>query len=417
MPRLLISAVLVLVSAEFVALGAGSAFAERRIALVIGNSSYKNPDLTLLNPKNDAEDMAAVLKDLGFEVVLSIDASTRDMDAALRRFSTMAPSADSVLFYYAGHAMQFQGRNYLMPVDGELELESDLRRNMVSDEDIRAALDRASGAKIMILDACRNNPLASRFMRSMTGASRGLTSSTRGLARIDKTQGMFIAYATAADDVALDGNNSRNSPFTASLIRRMNEPGLTIEAMFSRVRRDVFETTGGRQRPETFNSLLDDYYLNQSDRLLWEKLRDSADVAALENFIRQYPYSIHRFDALHRLDILQRNARERDEVARKKLLEDERQLAEQAEREKAAEQERLARLEADNRRKAEETAAAAERARQQQERARLEAERQKAEQAAAAERDRLEAERQKAEQAAIAERARAEAERKKAEGR
>ena len=169
MPRLLISAVIWLMSGVFLALGAGNAFAERRIALVIGNSNYKNPDLSLLNPKNDAEDMAAALKDLGFEVVLSIDASTRDMDAALRRFSTIAPSANSVLFYYAGHAMQYQGRNYLMPVDGELELESTCARNMVSDEDIRAALDRASGAKIMILDACRNNPLASRFMRSHDG--------------------------------------------------------------------------------------------------------------------------------------------------------------------------------------------------------------------------------------------------------
>src|SRR4051812_1713847 len=151
MQRVPILAVLALLSAVFVALGASAASAERRIALIIGNSTYKTPDLKLINPKNDAEDMAAALEELGFEVILSINAGTREMDGALRRFSAIAANADSALFYYAGHAMQFQGRNYLMPIDVELEVESDLRRNMVSDEDIRSALDRSNGTKIMIL--------------------------------------------------------------------------------------------------------------------------------------------------------------------------------------------------------------------------------------------------------------------------
>src|SRR5262245_39994627 len=148
MPRLLWIAVIALLATVGVVLAPSGAWAERRIALVIGNSNYTNADLRLTNPSSDATDVANALKGLGFEVVLATDATTREMDIALRNLTNLAGGADSVLFFYAGHAMQYNGRNYLMPVDARLEMESDLRRNMISDEDIRSALNRASGAKI-----------------------------------------------------------------------------------------------------------------------------------------------------------------------------------------------------------------------------------------------------------------------------
>src|SRR5262249_34091973 len=154
MARLLYKAVFAGLFVVATTISALSAALEKRVALVIGNSQYKLANISLANPKNDAEDVATVLTRLGFEVVKTFDANKRDMDIALQRFARVATNADSALFYYAGHAMQYQGRNYLMPVDAELEDEVSLRYNMVAIEDVRVALDRASGVKIMILDAC-----------------------------------------------------------------------------------------------------------------------------------------------------------------------------------------------------------------------------------------------------------------------
>lgn len=312
MARLLSLAVFTLL---IVAASTFGASAERRVALVIGNSQYKNANLSLTNPKNDADDVAATLKALGFEVIQSTDARKGDIDGALARFARLANESDSALFYYAGHAMQHQGRNYLMPVDAELEDEFSLRFNMVSLEDVRAALDRASGVKIMILDACRNNPLSERLTRNMSGQTRSV-SSTRGLARIDKTQGMVVAYATAAEDVAMDGATGRNSPFTRALLRRMQEPGREITKMFQLVANDVRSETQGRQVPELSISLADDYYLNQNDRAIWEKLRESNDIPSIREFVDRFPYSIHVWAAKKRLDDLERWARDRENQQR-----------------------------------------------------------------------------------------------------
>jgi hypothetical protein len=288
---------------------AGPAFADRRVALVIGNSQYRGPGLALSNPRNDASDVAASLRALGFEVIEALDVDKRNLDLNLQKFARTATDADAVVFFYAGHAMQFQGRNYLTPVDAELEDEISLRYQMVSMDDVRAALDRANGVKIMILDACRNNPLAERLERRLHGQNRS-TGNVRGLARIDKTQGMVVAYATAADDVAQDGTG-RNSPFTAALLNRMKESGLEIEMMFRRVTADVSARTGGRQRPETYISLLSEYYLNQSDQVAWQGIKDSTDTAKLREFIVRFPSSTRALQARHRLDVLERNERER----------------------------------------------------------------------------------------------------------
>jgi len=277
------------------ALTGSPALAERRIALVIGNADYNDTSISLANPKNDAEDMAAALRSLAFDVVMVTNASKRTVDGAVQQFARLGSEADSVVFYYAGHAMQYQGRNYLMPVDATLVDEISLRYNLVSFDDIRAAMSRTRGIKVMILDACRNNPLAERFERSQVGANRG-GMGTRGLARVDTTAGTVVSYATAADNVAIDGTG-RNSPYTAALLRRLQEAGLEIEMMFRRVAADVNAETQGRQRPETYVSLLGEYYLNQSDRVLWEQVKAGDDPDAVRAFLARFPSSSHALSA------------------------------------------------------------------------------------------------------------------------
>jgi uncharacterized caspase-like protein len=315
MNRLLSWVVGVAAAAIVVIAGSNAAWAERRVALVVGNSNYKAANISLSNPRNDAQDISAVLTNLGFEVVTTIDATKRDMDFALQRFARLATDADSALFFYAGHAMQFQGRNFLMPTDAELEDEISVRYQTVALEEVRAALDRANGVKIMILDACRNNPLADRLQKTIVGASRSVSMS-RGLARIDKTQGMVVAYATAADEVAQDGQG-RNSPFTTALLKRLQEPGLEIEMMFRRVAYDVNAQTGGRQRPETYISLLSEYYLNQSDRVVWDRIKDQDDIAALRDFANKYPSSPLAVIARNRVEASERYAKQREEDDRR----------------------------------------------------------------------------------------------------
>lgn len=295
----LLSALVVLGCALATVLFTSPALAERRIALVIGNSQYKDASIALTNPKNDASDIAQSLTSLGFDVIKLLDGSKSQIDATLEQFARLASNADAALFFYAGHALQYQGRNYLMPIDAQLEDEISIRYALTALDDVRAALDRASGVKIMILDACRNNPLSDQFSRRMAGASRSAMT-TRGLARIDKTQGMVIAYSTAADDVAIDGRG-RNSPYTAALLKRLGDPGLEIEIMFRRVAAEVSAQTNGRQRPETYVSLLSEYYLNQTDRIAWEKVNRD-DINAVRDFIARFPSSIYASTARDILD-------------------------------------------------------------------------------------------------------------------
>jgi hypothetical protein len=302
--------VVVLCGLLCVVLSTNAAWADRKVALVVGNSQYKNPSLVLLNPRNDAEDVAAVLRSLDFEVVLTVDANKRDFDLAMTQFARMATGADVAFFYYAGHALQYQGRNYLMPTDGELEDEVSLRYQMVMVDDIRAAVERADGVKIIVLDACRNNPVVDDLRKKMAGISRNIEA-TRGLARIDKALGMVVAYSTAADDVAADGAG-RNSPFTSALLRRLKEPGLEIGSMFRLIAADVNEKTHGRQRPETYVSLIGEYYLNEKDRPVWDQIKDSSDPAAFRSFIAQFPTSPRASDAQYRLRILERLAKQYD---------------------------------------------------------------------------------------------------------
>src|SRR5215467_12654531 len=357
--------------------------AERRVALVVGNATYNAAYMSLPNPRNDAEDISALLKgELGFEVVTAVNATKRDMETKLQEFARLAVDADAALFFYAGHAMQFQGRNYLMPTDAELEDEFSVRFQTVSLDEVNAALERVNGVKILILDACRDNPLAKSLQTKMAGASRSV-GMTRGLARVDKTQGTVIAYATSPDDVAADGRG-RNSPFTSALLKRLREPGVEIGIMLRRIAADVNQQTNGRQRPETTINLLSEYYLNQNDRIAWERLNQD-DVAALRDFVSKYPASPLAINAQRKVDLLERAAREREEQARI--------AAEQRRREEQA------RIAEEQKRREEQARVAAEEQKRRDEQARVAEEQKRDEQARVAE----EQKRRRDEQARVAE--------------
>ncbi len=322
------------------------AFAEeRRVALVIGNSSYRNAQ-PLPNTLNDARDMAVALRKVGFEVVDGLDLDKRGMDQAVTRFARLARDADAVLFYYAGHGLQFNGENYLVPVEARVEDEVSVQYETTRLNDVITALGFARGVKIMVLDACRNNP----FVRQL--ASKQATRSFavgNGLAPIARAQGMVVAYATQANDVAADGAG-RNSPFTAALVQEIQTPGLEIASMFRRVQKVVHDATGGRQTPELSLSLLGDFYLNreETDADVWRAIRASDDPSVLNGFIKRFPTSFFAIDARTKLDLIERRAaeeRDRDRLARE-FSERERALLErlkQAERERQQAAETLAR--------------------------------------------------------------------------
>jgi flagellar biosynthesis GTPase FlhF len=330
----------------FTAGSLSAASADKRVALVIGNSAYQH-SATLENPSNDAEDLANMLTRLGFEVILEKDLSKRGMEQAFSRFARLAQDADVAMFYYAGHAMQYNGNNYLVPIDAALQDEFSVEFEMARVSDVLNSLERARGVKILVLDACRNNPLAEQLARH--AANRDAFAS-RGLARIDHPSGMLIAYATQAGQVAEDGRG-RNSPFTSALIKRLPEPGIEIAQVFRRVAFDVNAQTQGRQLPDLSMSLLGEVYLSKPDKPqitteaeAWQKIASSADRTDFEHFVTDFPDSPFAVVAKERIRILENTHKQEVELA---VLQAAR---EQAAKEAAALQaERAAREEADKR--------------------------------------------------------------------
>lgn len=236
---------------------AGGAHAERRVALVVGNSGYAHaPALT--NPVNDAREVTAALKATGFEVVEAIDADKLRLDAALRAFAEKLDAADVALFFYAGHGLQLGLQNYLVPVDAKLSQERDLEFEAVKLDFVlrQMEIDRAGRTSIVILDACRDNPLARNLARSMGTRSASIG---RGLAAAATGIGTFIAYATQPGNVALDGAG-RNSPFTSALVKHMRVAGRNLPAMMIEVRKDVVAATDGKQVPWDHSSLTGEFY-------------------------------------------------------------------------------------------------------------------------------------------------------------
>ena len=238
-----------------ICIGAPSSYAEKRVALVIGNNAYENA-IALPNPRNDAEDVSAALKRIGFDVIVGLDLDKRRMDEVTIRFAREAREADIAIFYYSGHAMQFAGSNYLVPVDAKLVDEADLRR-MIRVDEIVADLQQARNLRILVLDSCRDNPLADQLKRSI-GLTRA-ASMQRGLARIDTSRGMIVAFATQAGRTAEDGSG-RNSPYTASFLMHIEEQD-EIGTIFRRITADVYRVTNQRQLPELSLSLIGEFYL------------------------------------------------------------------------------------------------------------------------------------------------------------
>ncbi len=224
---------------------------ERRVALVIGNAAYRNSPL--LNPANDATDMASALRALGFEVTLVTNVSILQMREVTRQFADKVKLSDVALIYYAGHGVEVKGRNYLLPIDVSVVHEYELEDQAFDagrwlDMLEHSQHSRGKRVNILILDACRDNAF-----------SRGWRSSSRGLARMDAPAGSFIAFSTAPGKVAADGERQRNSPFTRHLIRAIQTPNLPIELVFKEVRKSVIADTRNAQVPWDNSSLVGDF--------------------------------------------------------------------------------------------------------------------------------------------------------------
>jgi len=250
----LVFAVAVLATLTFTA-NASQALA-KRVALVIGNSVYENAS-TLANPANDATDMAAALRDLNFEVVVGTDLDNRGMRDTVREFGQALRGADVAMVFYAGHAMQVNGKNYLAPVDTRLEYESDLDFETIPLSFIQRQMEREAKTILLFLDACRNNPLTRSFKQASRSQGAG-----DGLAEEKLTSsGILIAFATNPDNVALDGKG-RNSPFTKAILDNIKRPGIEISTLMTDVRVQVVNDTDGAQTPWINSALLDRFYFN-----------------------------------------------------------------------------------------------------------------------------------------------------------
>ncbi|MEI7612376.1 MAG: caspase family protein [Betaproteobacteria bacterium] len=214
----------------------------RRVALVIGNSAYQQAPLR--NPANDARDIAATLKRLGFDVILRTNADLPTMERAVDEFYASLKRGGTGLFYFAGHGMQVGGINYLVPVGARLQSESDVRyQTMDAGKVLGKMEDAGNGLNLVILDACRNNPFA-----------RSFRSASQGLAKMDAPTGSLIAYATAPGSVAADGEG-RNGVYTTHLLKNLATPKLSVEEMFKRVRLGVVGETQKAQVPWEASSL------------------------------------------------------------------------------------------------------------------------------------------------------------------
>lgn len=246
---------------------------QRRAALVIGNSAYRNV-AALSNPLHDAKKVAETLRAVGFETVtLANDATHQILDDALRTFANAVERADWAIVYYAGHGIEVSGVNYLIPVDARLKVDRDVQFEAVPLGQIMAALEGAKKLKLILLDACRDNPFASNMRRTIAsdvpanrsiGTTTGTRSVGRGLAEIKASGATLVVYAARGGHVALDGEGE-NSPFAIAVIQRIATPSIEINTVFRLVRDDVMEATAGRQEPYTYGSLpgSEDFYFVQ----------------------------------------------------------------------------------------------------------------------------------------------------------
>jgi uncharacterized caspase-like protein len=228
----------------------GPALAEKRVALVLGNSAYQNV-APLANPVNDSAKIASTLKDAGFDVVdYRPDLSAADTRRALRDFADRSRDSDIAVVYYAGHGVEVDGGNYLIPVDARLERDTDVYDEALSLDRVLVAIEPAKKLRLVILDACRDNPFSRTMKRTVASRAIG-----QGLAKVEPTSpNVLIAYSAKAGSTAADGDG-KNSPFTAALSHHLTKPGLDVRRAFGFVRDEVLKTTGNKQEPFVYGSL------------------------------------------------------------------------------------------------------------------------------------------------------------------
>lgn len=312
-----------LILCMFAAIFGAAAASDRRVALVIGNSSY-SAVTALKNPKNDAQDMAATLRDLGYEVVIELDTSQSEMLRALRDFQQDARTSSVAIVYFAGHGIEVEKQNYLIPTDARLQSDLDIPFETIPLDNVVFAASGASELSLVILDACRNNPFASQ----MAGGTRSIG---RGLASVEPKLNTVVAYAAKAGTVAYDGDD-RNSPYTEALLHALKTPNLEIGLFLRSVRDRVHGLTGGQQEPFWYGSLSSrKLFLNASapvepeqipepafepdaprenlaeQEAVWNSIKDTSDPDLLATFLEIYPDSAFAPFARHRLNKLNQN--------------------------------------------------------------------------------------------------------------
>jgi hypothetical protein len=293
---------LALLSALFAISISTAAQAEKRIALVIGNSAYQGTP-ALKNPGNDAADMAAVLTRLGFEVIEGSDLDKRSMERIIRQFGQKLSRADLALFYFAGHGLQVGGQNYLVPVDARLTSEGDVDFESLPLALVLSQMEREAKTSIVLLDACRDNPLARNLARSMSTRSGQIG---QGLAQVKAGVGTLIGFSTQPGNIALDGDG-RNSPYAAALLKYVDVPGKDVSAVLIAVRNDVLQATGGRQVPWEYTSLTGEVlftprssplvasapsvpdYDKEMEIAFWNAIKTNKSPAVLQTYLDRFP--------------------------------------------------------------------------------------------------------------------------------
>ncbi|AWM10611.2 caspase family protein [Bradyrhizobium symbiodeficiens] len=292
-----------------------SALAQQtRVALVIGNGAYeKAPELP--NPTGDAADIGRALERLDFKVTQVRNATAQGMRKAIVEFGRSAEGADLAVVFYAGHGMEVGGENWLIPISAELRSDTDIESEAISLRSVSLQVSKARKLGLVILDACRNNPFAAKMKRSIS--TRAVV---RGLAPTEPSDNVLIAYAARDGTTASDGDG-RNSPFTASLLRHIETPGLEISFLFRRVRDDVMAATKREQQPFVYGSLSkEEIYLKPpvasveataasrpalaapaEDEKFWLAIETSTVAGLYEDFLARYPLSSHAAEAYQRI--------------------------------------------------------------------------------------------------------------------
>jgi uncharacterized caspase-like protein len=296
-------------------------FAADRVALVIGNGAYQRVP-ALPNPPRDAADIAHALERLDFKVSQLNNATAAEMRRALVEFGHAAEGSMMAVVFYAGHGMEAEGENWLVPTDAELRSDTDIESEAVSLRSVNLQVSKARQLGLIILDACRNNPFAAKMKRSLT--TRAVA---RGLAPTEPTDNVLVAYAARDGTTASDGDG-RNSPFTTALLRNIETPGLEISFLFRRVRDDVMSATKREQQPFVYGSLSkEEIYLkapaasasrtaivstpptpdqttaaSAEDERFWQAIKTSTVAGLYEEFLSRYPRSDHAAEARKRIE-------------------------------------------------------------------------------------------------------------------